>query len=93
MLETAEVAWTAQVGVKMQSPECVLFLDPATGLRDIDFHPVTEERWKNLAASTPSNAAELVAPPSASVDAVKQAIDAITQNGGYATVHVIMRKL
>jgi hypothetical protein len=84
----SELEWTAPSGAQVETPECVLFLDPVLGLVDVDFHRLTDEGWKNLAASTPSSAARLVVPASASVNAVRQAIGAIAEEGRYAKVLV-----
>ena len=88
MSDVAELEWTAPSGTPVATPECVLFLDPVLGLVDVNFHRLTDEGWSNLAASTPSSAARLVVPASASVNAVRQAIGAIAEKGRYAKVLV-----
>jgi hypothetical protein len=84
----AELAWTAQGETRVETPECVLLLDPVLGLTDIDFHQVTDEGWDNLSASSPASAARLVVPPSTSVNSIRQAIDTVAKRGGYAKVFV-----
>lgn len=89
MSVVAELEWTAAPsGTPAETPECVLFLDPVLGLVDVDFHRLTDDGWTNLAASTTTSVARLVVPALASVDAVRQAIDAIAEKGRYAKVFV-----
>jgi hypothetical protein len=86
MAEAAQLMWAPEA--PPCTFQCELFFDPALGLVDIDFHPVTPAGWQHLKSVHPGDAARLTVPPHVPISEVQEALADIRSKGGYATVVV-----
>jgi hypothetical protein len=86
MAEAAQLIWAPEA--PPCTFQCELFFDPALGLVDIDFHPVTQAGWEHLKSVHPGDAARLTVPPHVPISKVQEALADIRTKGGYATVVV-----
>jgi len=75
-----------------QPHEVDFSLDLVQGLRDIDFHLITEAAWVNMKSPSPDAIARLDIPPDAPKAKVDEAISIIKAKGGYRIVETVVRR-
>ena len=62
--------------------------DPVSGLSDMDFHPITDEGWKNMGSPGGRVTATLQVPSSATVAELKDAVATLKEKGGFTGVQL-----
>jgi hypothetical protein len=89
MTEGGELVWTAQRRERAGAGDTQLFLDPAMGLTDVNFHRVTDAGWENLRRE--GGAATLTVSPSATLEALQGALAELRTRGGFSAVEIFIR--
>ena len=86
-----QLVWTTQHRNLEEKDKLYFFLDSALGLTDIDFHPITDNGWKQMTSPSPDTAAKLFVTPGVTMEELERALEQLASKGKYRTVEITVR--
>lgn len=66
----------------------IFVFDPAIGMTDMDFHPLTEAGWAQMKCPDPATVAKLLVPPRATIEEIGKGVELIRDKAGFQSVEI-----
>jgi len=86
-----QLLWTAEALTHPEAEEIYFIFDPVMGLRDIDFHSITDAGWGQMKSPSPRAVAKLIVTPNAKMEDIRKAFGTVAAKGGYRFIEVTVR--
>jgi hypothetical protein len=86
-----QLLWTAETLTPLEAEAVYFIFDPVMGLRDMDFHAITDEGWEQMKSPSPRAVAKLMVTPNAKMEDIRRAFGLIAAKGGYKFIEVTVR--
>jgi len=91
MSKQGYLLWSTQQRDHEETEKYLFLFDPVTGLRDIDFHEITDTGWEHMKSPDSTTTAILQVAPNTTMADIQRALDVLTTKGGYNSVEVLIR--
>jgi hypothetical protein len=86
-----QLLWTAEVQTRPGAEEVYFLFDPIMGLRDVDFHLITDEGWAQMKSPSADAVAKLLVTPNTKMDDIRKVLETVAAKGGYRFIEVTVR--
>lgn len=86
-----QLLWTAEALTPHEAEEVYFIFDAVMGLRDMDFHAITDEGWEQMKNPNPRAVAKLIVTPHTKMEDIRKAFAIVAAKGGYKFIEVMVR--
>ena len=83
-----QLMWSAQARQHKGADQFVFYWDPVSGFRDVDFHPVSAEGWKQMSSPDEDSTATLILTPWIQLGDASRAIAELAKQGKFKSVQI-----